>query len=457
MASGKAFNLSGDFVQKVALALGLPVLAVLMVTGAESALSDRSVAESLPLELRKAGYGSPSYGEALDRASQRVAFHRQRVAQVEGQWLRHEGLARSLHRRSQLAGSFDDLADAAQQTQLGLALAPEGSGPLLTLASIAMSSHDLNESERALAAIDKIAVPPKPEMASEIAALKGDLAYYRGDLAAAALAYRKAEQIAPSAGIAIRLARLAKSRGEYDAAQRWFAKGGERASSATPLLIANLGLQIGAVELARGRYEAALERFEKADRVFQGHWLIEAHLAQSKALEGDLDGAITDMRRLAERTQSPDLMDSLAHMLRASGREAGSREWIARSAAIWDRRMERLPEAAIGHALEHELAFGSPERAVELARRNLAIRPYGGAHLLMAQAFRKAGEFDRAFEHIEAAKAAELRSAALYAAESEILTVLGELDLARAAREEAKALNPRIFAPETAFIWFSHG
>lgn len=448
---------TAGLVQKFMLVFGLPIVAVLMVAGSETAVNDRPVGETQPLELRKAGYGSQTYDEASRRASRKVAFHKARAAQAEGEWLRHEGLARSLHRRSQLTGSFDDLANAVEQTQRSLALAPEGSGPLLTWASISMSSHDLMQSEAALAALGKVAVPPKPEMASEIAALTGDLAYYSGDPARAARSYQEAEKIAPSAGTAIRLARLAKSRGEFQTAQRWFANGAKRASTATPRLVANLSLQIGAVDLARGEYEAAREWFEQANLTFPGHWLIAAHLAQSKALEGDLEIAIVDMRELANRTQSPDIMDSLANMLRAAGRREESREWIVRSSVIWNERLERLPEAAIGHALEHELAFGTPARALQLAQQNLAIRPYAEAYLLMAQAYRKAGKFRRAQAQIEQAKAAGLRSAALYATESEVLTVLGQMERARAARDDAKALNPRIFEPETGFIWFSHG
>jgi len=328
---------------------------------------------------------------------------------------------------------------------------------MLTRASVAMSSHDLVQSEIALNALQSVAVPPEPELASEIIALRGDLAFYRGDPAGAARAYRAADALAPSAGTAIRLARLEKSRGEFDSAQTWLLKGARRGSTITPEFIAGIGLQIGAIDLARGDYAAAQIRFTEVNDVFPGHWLIEAHLAQSKALAGDLDGAIALLRELATRTQSPDLADSLANMLRAAGREEESREWIERSAAIWDARMARLPEAAVGHALEHELAFGSPDRSVELAQQNLVIRPWGGAHLLMAQAYRKAGEFELAQTHIEKAKSVGIHSAALYAAESEILTVLGQLARAKSARARAKALNPRIFDPETAFIWFSHG
>jgi tetratricopeptide (TPR) repeat protein len=216
-------------------------------------------------------------------------------------------------------------------------------------------------------------------------------------------------------------------------------------------------MQIGAVEQARGRDREAAEWFAAADRQFPGFWLFEAHRAQSRAIGGDLAGGIADLRRIAERSPSAEVMDTLAVLLRAQGQAAESREWAARAKAEWDRRLKLAPEAAYGHALEHELVFGTPERAVELARANLAARPFGESRVLLATALVNVGQDRAALAELARAEDSGWRSAPLYALRARILELAGRTDLAEQARAAAIALNPRIFAPETTLVWLSHG
>lgn len=430
------------------------VIAAVAALEAEVQSSRAAAAATAPAKI---GYGPATYAAALRGADHAVALGRERVAYAPDEWLRRESLALGLLRRAQLTGSFDDYAAALAETRQAMARAPQGSGPMLTLASTAMSTHVLDDAENALMQLGKVAVAPLPPEASEIAALRGDVAFYRGDMAVAEAAYTEADAILRSPGTAIRLARLAKARGQMGAARTWFDTALRSENAATPQLAAQIALQIGGLELAQGAYGAARTHFAEADRLFAGHWLYQAHLAQARALDGDITGAIADLEALAGRSAQPDVMDALALMLRAEGRTTESRKWAARAGAIWAERMRILPEAALGHALEHELAFGTPARAVALARRNLAARPFGEARLLLAQALMQEGQFAAALGEVQRAKSAGWSSASLYALESNLMTVLGRAREAEAPRAKALALNPQIFDAETALIWFSHG
>jgi hypothetical protein len=146
------------------------------------------------------------------------------------------------------------------------------------------------------------------------------------------------------------------------------------------------------------------------------------------------------MRKVANAHPTAEVMDALAMLLRASGEASESRQWAARANEEWQRRLALAPEAAYGHALEHELVFGTPPRALELARLNLAARPYGESRI----------ELDRA-------EASGWRSAPLFALKTQIYELTGKPEMAKEARRTALALNPRIFSPETALIWFAHG
>jgi tetratricopeptide (TPR) repeat protein len=393
----------------------------------------------------------------MRQASQQVDNATERLGYGPPDWLHEEGVARALIARSRLSTDYGDLARAVEVIDTAQAMAPPNAGPSLTAAVIGMITHRLDKSEAALAIDDRSAVPPEAAEQAEAAGLHGDIAFYRGDMAAARTWYDRAHQLQPGAGIAYRRALLAKTSGDFEDAIRQFQAAAPSPRHNTVFERASVALQIGAVEQARGNHRAAADWFAVADRQFPGFWLFEAHQAQSRAIAGDLAGAISAMRAVAERAPAAEVMDALAVLLRADGQPAESRRWAARAGAIWTARLRQLPEAAFGHAIEHELVFGNPSRALSLARANLAVRPFGESHLLMASALLMNGRTSDALKHIAKAEKTGWRSAPMYALRAQALELQGRGAEARAAREAAIALNPRIFSPETALVWFSHG
>jgi hypothetical protein len=122
-----------------------------------------------------------TYPEAIARLDAAIADGRARVAAGPDQWLLHEILARNYLAKARLSGSFDDFAAARSALARAFELAPPGSGPHLSQAALDFGMHRLNDSERQLALIDAYAIPPDPVERAEIAAMRGDLAFYRGD------------------------------------------------------------------------------------------------------------------------------------------------------------------------------------------------------------------------------------------------------------------------------------
>lgn len=437
--------------------LALPVAAVALLTGVEWFVSETPEAPVSAADWQRSGYGPNSFGEATARHEAEIALGKERVLTGRDQWLRQESLARSYLRRSRLSHTYDELAAAGDILSEAKRLAPDNSGPLLTDAVFAQMSHQLGRASASLKEMDGWAVKSDPSILAESASLRGDLAFYRGDMRGAREQYMTADGYGPNAGVAYRLAILEKSRGNFDAAIRHFADANPEPRATTPLANASTAMQIGGVELARGNYGDAREWFEKADGLFSGYWLIEAHLAQAKALEGDLTAAIAEMKQVARRAPSAEVLDALAMLLRADGQAGESRMWASRAAGIWEMRLAQLPEAAYGHAVEHELVFGTPTRALDLARRNLAARPYGDSRLLLASALLSNGMVNKALEQLALAESSGWRSAPLYALRAQALELSGNKRDAAEAREKAEALNPRIFEAEASLVWLSHG
>lgn len=435
----------------------LPIAAVALLTGAEWLTNDTAEAPVSAAEWESPGFGPNSYSAAMARSDSDLSLGKERVSNGPDEWLRHESLARIYLRRSHLSFTYEELALAGDALAKAKRLAPSGSGPLLTDAAFAQMSHQLGRAESSLSALEGVVVRDDAAILAEVASLKGDVAFYRGDMVRAGALYSQAAKYGSNAGVAYRHAILAKSQGRFDASIRHFSDAIPGPAMTTPRATASAAMQIGAVELARGDYRNARAWFETANRQFPGFWLIEAHLAQAKALEGDLDGAIEDMEVVARRAPAGEVLDALAMLLRADGKARESRLWADRASAIWDKRLDQLPEAAYGHAVDHELTFGSPAKALELAKRNFNARPYGESRILLASAYLSNAAPEKAIEHLILAKKSGWRSAPLYALLAQAYELSSRRAEAEKARKAAEALNPKIFEPETPLIWFSHG
>lgn len=406
------------------------------------------------------GYGPKSFAAALELAAGPIALGRERVARAPDQWAYQESYARALMGRARLTGSFDDLLAARLALMRSRADAPRGAGPLLTDAVSNLTVHRLAPIVSTLTLLDGAAVPADRGDRAEALAIRGDVAFYSGDYSRALRTYRKAAQLDNGPGIAVRAANYFKKMGRFDDAIRQLEYAVKSVKAPTPQFYANMMLQKGVIELDRGNWKTATRLFRRADATFPGHWLIKAHLAQMTALGGNLDGAERQYRNILAKAESeiamPEVMDALAALYRARGDAKNSRYWSDRAGALWTRRLSQLPEAAYGHALEHELVLGNPARALDLARRNLDARPYGDSSIMLALALLANGRPQEAAEILRAVELSGWRTSQQYVVLSQASAMLGHVQASEDARDKALALNPRAFDPASSLIWFGN-
>lgn len=216
------------------------------------------------------GFGPADYGTALQRIDQDIAGARRQLALAPGEWLRSESLARALIRRARLTGDYDDLTEASRLIDEGLAAAPDPAGPALVCASLSLALHRLPEAERALARVSRWAVSTSEERADALA-LKGDIAQQRGDTASAALAYGRAQAIAPDTSIALRQAVMLARTGKAEEGKRRVEALLARPRR-TPQAVAELALQRAQLAYAEGDWLAATEWVDAANQVFRSRW-----------------------------------------------------------------------------------------------------------------------------------------------------------------------------------------
>ncbi len=367
-------------------------VALLGVFGLERLLrGDAPAADASAAEARTLITGTAtSYDQALARLDLEVRTDSADALARRGEWLFEEALARALILRGKLTGNYEDFAAAKAALDRAFASAPEGTGPHLTAATLAFSLHRLGEAERMLDAIDRYAVPPGADEQAEIKGMRGDIALYRGDSAAALAFYREAAALAP-ASADFRMAVYHSHAGrpaEADAAMLRVAATMEQPTNRAR---AQIALQRGMIQLANGRLDEALTRFREADRLFPGHWLIQEHIAEILSLTGQEAEAEAILRDVVRRTDHPEYMDAIAGLMRQRGDEGEARRWTALARTGWDRRLTLFPEAAYGHGIDHCLDSADAACALDLAVRNHQARPYGEAKLKLAQALALAG------------------------------------------------------------------
>lgn len=401
-----------------------------------------------------AGFGPATYGEAVARADADVAAARERWQWAEDEWLRGESLARALIARHRLTGNYADLAAADRLLDDGLRRAPAPSGPVLSRASLSLLLHRLPQADSALARIERWAAPSQADRA-EAVALSGDIAQQRGRTRAAFAAYGRARTLASSPGLGLRHAVLLARTGERDEARRRL-ETLLRQPRLQPRMLSELMLHRAQLAYAVGEWEDAGHWIDAANRVFPGYWLAQAYAAQQLALDGSTDAALRSYAAIAERTNSPEVMDALAQLLRLQGRREASLAWWRRADAIWRDRLAHYPEAAALHAAEHALIGGRPGDALALAQADVARRPHGATLAVLARTLIVSGRPRQAIEALDRAEAQGWVSAGLLMLRAEAAAALGGEDASAEATRRAEAINPRAADPRTQRIWFGH-
>ncbi|QED28717.1 tetratricopeptide repeat protein [Microvenator marinus] len=312
--------------------------------------------------------------DSMLKALQASIAHNAKKAQEEGAgWLELEREAKAHMALARLIGSYDPYKDAEAALKTALDRAKKGSGPILTQADLHFTLHQFAKVEPLLAQVEARAIVPDGDRAAVIA-LRADILVSRGEYDKARALYDEALKLEDSSGNRVRIGHLERYRGNMEEAEKWFTQAQEAAVKDTKFQRAWTQLQAGIFELEREHYDKALELFELANATFSGWYLILEHIAEIHAIKENYEKAESMYREILNHVPSPEFMDALAGVLDATERPDEAKEWRAKATAAYREQLEKFPEAAYGHALEHFIET-DPKFAVELAEKNLAVRP----------------------------------------------------------------------------------
>lgn len=401
-----------------------------------------------------AAYGASDFGNALAQANAAIIDNRELTANRPGEWLTGEILASSLVERFKLSGDHGDLDSARELLDQGLAVAPFPSGPALSRAALALDLHQLEQAEKFLDRFDR-AIAPDHRRIGEATAMRGDIAFQRGNLERARSLYEEAEKKIPGPASQYRLAQLALWTGEPERA-RDLAESSFSDARLQPVSFARSALTMANFSYAQGDLERAGMWIGKANEAFADFWLGQAYAAQHEAATGDANLGVQRLRDLAASSDEPEVLDILAGFLQHLGRHDEAEGWVRKAAALWEEKLLTSRESYRLHAAEHHLDFGDPERAVELAREEVAARPQGESIEVFASALLATGREEQALAWFEKAERAGYRAVSLDLARAETLDALGRAEEAGRFRRRALALNPDALKPARKLLRLGH-
>ncbi len=217
----------------------------------------------------------------------------------------------------------------------------------------------------------------------------GDALFELGDLEEAAGVYeelRAREGDAP--GIEARLAKLALSRGKREEALAHFTAALELAravSPEAPQLVAWCEVQLGELAFRAGQWEEAESHYQAALVLQPGGWAATEHLAELRGAQGRAAEAIRLYEEVISKTNRPELSQALGDLYLFLQRNGEAKPWHDRALAAY------LADIEKGHVryLHHLAGFycdsrENPAGAVEMARRDLALRHTAQAHEALA-------------------------------------------------------------------------
>jgi hypothetical protein len=296
-------------------------------------------------------------------------------------------LAGALYHRYRITAVLADAETAAALLDLAIGQAPRDIQALRLRANVNAGFHRFAEARSDLDAAEAAGADT-----ASLADARREIALATGRYAA--LATSLAESGRTDGGLyelAFR-GNLRLLQGDAAGASAQFERAQAQATDSSPMPLAWLHVQQGIALLRAGKPDEANRWFRAAHERLPEYTLASEHLAETEAALGRLDAARELYRDVIARTGSPEFLHALAKVEARAGREDEARRLEQRAEAGWSDWLARHPAAFTQHAIPYFLDRGEASKALELARRNVALRQDVLSWILLARAAQAGGD-----------------------------------------------------------------
>jgi tetratricopeptide (TPR) repeat protein len=381
-------------------------------------------------------------GAELERIRGDVEFWAGRLAEQPRDVIAATSLATGELELSRVTGDLAaiDRADAA--IAAAVAAVPDYLPALALQGSIDIALHRFG----AAADTARRILAERPDHPTGLALL-GDASIELGDLTTARRAVDRLGLTSPGAGSLVRAGHLDLLTGEsasgvaaiQAAVGAAIDEGTEGGSLAWYLI------RLGDALAATGDPDRAAAARLAAVQVAPDGWAPRAALSRSQAAEGDLDAAIASLDAAIAIVPQPELLARRSDLyeLRAlpgdAERATADRATLDAIATLGEANGGVYDRAITLYLADHRL---EPDRAVAMARAELAVRPDLYGHDALAWALLAAGRADEAQAEIDVVLASGLRDPRILYHAGMIAAARGQTTMARAHLEMSLQLDP---------------
>jgi tetratricopeptide (TPR) repeat protein len=342
-------------------------------------------------------------------------------------------------------GDLANLAAAAAALERSLKIAgPDSNRAGLALRTrVELASHRFKEAEQSAEQLRAI----MPESGYPLGLL-GDASLNLGEYADCERVW--SEMLAKDQAVLSTEPRLA----QLDLVHGRLAKAGERygkiveaarqLEKEAPEVLAWAYVLAGELAFRSGHWEKAGQHYDAALVAMPDYYSALEHKAELRGAQGQLDEAVALYERVIRRTARPEIMQALGDLYLFAGKTADARPWHERALKGYLASVER-GEVIYFHHLAGLYAdsLNEPERAVEFARRDFALRQNIQSYDTLAWTLYRAGLTSEAAETISHALVTGTKDPHILYHAGTILMRAGNIPTGTARLQEALAANPR--------------
>ncbi len=373
----------------------------------------------------------------LERINEGIAELEDKALQLPIDRVKITKLAYLQYQHASLTGNLDGLSVA--ETTLDHAIQHLGrDGDLYFLkANIHFKVHRLDDVEHDLNASTDLLESPQGR------ALNADLDFQQGRYEAAKSEYQALIDEERTWDTLARLAYLNFKMGDFAGADRLYDEAVDELTAKEMRHYGWVELQRGVVDLSQGNYEKAREHYQRADRAYSGHWMVQEHVAELLAAEGKTDEAEALYQSVIARVPRPDFQQALGELYLSIGKNAEANDYLRRAESAFLESAQR-GEVHYYHHLADLYAdvFENGAEAVKWAQKDLDLRRNFATLAAMSWALYRTGEFSKALELLNESLASGVKDARLFHQAGIIHKAISPNGKADSYLRMAAAINP---------------
>jgi tetratricopeptide (TPR) repeat protein len=274
-------------------------------------------------------------------------------------------------------------------------------------------------------------------------ALKADLDFQQGRYEAASSGYQALIDEERTWDTLARLAYINFKMGDFEGADRLYDEAVDELTAKEMRHYGWVELQRGVVDLSQGNYEKAREHYQRAERAYSGHWMVQEHVAELLAAEGKTDEAEALYQRVIERVPRPDFQQALGELYLSVGKTEAANGCLKSAESAFLESAQR-GEVHYYHHLADLYAdvFENGAEAVKWAQKDLELRRNFATLAAMSWALYRTGEFSKALELLNESLASGVKDARLFHQAGIIHKAVSPNGKADSYLQKAAAINP---------------